>query len=104
MSKLTAVQVRNAKPKEKPYKLSDGHGMHLHVSKSGKRTWRYRFRINDAESIYVLGEYPQMSLNEARLARMEARELVKVGKNPVQVRKEKRAARLAAVEASLASF
>lgn len=35
MSKLTAVQVRNAKPKVKPYKLSDGHSLYFHVAKSG---------------------------------------------------------------------
>lgn len=32
-SKLTAAQVRNAKPKEKSYKLSDGHEMHLYIEK-----------------------------------------------------------------------
>jgi len=36
---LTAIQVRNAKPKEKPYKLVDGKGLFLHVATSGKKTW-----------------------------------------------------------------
>ncbi len=47
MAKLTAVQVRNAKVTGKAYKLTDGYGLHLHVSKSGRKTWRYRFRIAD---------------------------------------------------------
>ncbi|NOQ67140.1 MAG: integrase, partial [Desulfobacterales bacterium] len=50
MSKLSAVGVRNAKPKNKPYKLSDGNGLYLHIAISGKRTWRYRFKIAGKES------------------------------------------------------
>ena len=37
MAKLSAVQVRNAKPQSKPYKLTDGHGLFLHVATSGKK-------------------------------------------------------------------
>ncbi len=88
MSKLTAVQVRNAKKKSRPYKLSDGHGMHLYVAKSGLLTWRYRFRIAGKESTFTLGEYPLMTLEHARMARMEAREMVREGKNPAIVRRQ----------------
>jgi hypothetical protein len=82
MSKLTALQVRNAKAREKPYKLSDGYGLFLHISKSGRKTWRYRYKIDGSESTYVLGEYPQMNLSDARAARIQARELVKELKSP----------------------
>lgn len=92
MSKLTAVQVRNAKPKEKPYKLTDGHGLHLHISELGRKTWRYRFRLDGKESTFVIGEYPRMSLSDARAARVKARELVKEGENPVETRKEEKLA------------
>ncbi len=88
MLKLTALQVRNAKPEGKPYKLTDGNGLHLHVSQKGKKTWRYRYRIDGKESIFVLGEFPVMSLMEARSARRDARELVKQGINPSQARKQ----------------
>ncbi|CAK8722982.1 MAG: protein of unknown function (DUF4102) [Candidatus Electronema aureum] len=85
MSKLTAVQIRQAKPKEKPYKLPDGQGLYFHVAESGKSTWRYRFRIDGKESTCVLGEYPDMSLEQAR-------EQVKAGKNQSHERqKEKQA-------------
>ncbi|BCO08801.1 integrase [Desulfolithobacter dissulfuricans] len=90
MSKLTAIQVRNAKPKDKGYKLGDGHGMYLHVARSGKKTWRYRYKIAGKESTYVLGEYPLMNLKQARKAREKARELVKAGLNPAEERKKKR--------------
>ncbi len=85
MSKLTAVQIRQDKPQDKPYKLPDGQGLYFHVAESGKSTWRYRFRIDGKESTCVLGEYPDMSLEQAR-------EQVKAGKNPSHERqKEKQA-------------
>ncbi len=90
MPKLKAVQVRNSKPKDRPYKLADGHGMHLHVAKSGLKTWRYRYKISGKETTYTLGEYPLMGLEQARLARMEAREMVRAGISPAQKRREER--------------
>lgn len=100
MSKLSAVAVRNAKPKEKPYKLSDGKGLYLHIATSGKRTWRYRFKLSGKESTVVLGEYPAMSLEESRIERSEAREMVKAGKNPAKIRKEKKQAEIDKAEAT----
>ena len=50
MAKLTAIQIRKAKPQDKPYKLPDGQGLNFHVAVSGKRTWRYRFKLNKKES------------------------------------------------------
>jgi hypothetical protein len=86
MSKLTAVQIRQAKP----YKLPDGQGLYFHVAKSGKSTWRCRVRVDGKESICVLGKYPDMSLEQARKARAEARELVKAGKNPSHERQKEK--------------
>jgi len=101
MSKLTAVQVRNTKPAEKPYKLTDGHGMQLYVSPTGQKSWRYRYRVNGKESTFTLGEYPHMSLEKARAARMEARQLVKEGKNPAELRRLEKAAAIEEKEAEL---
>ncbi len=92
MTKLTEIQVRTAKPQGKPYKLSDGQGLNFHVAVSGRKTWRYRFRLDKKESIYVLGEYPDMSLEQARKTRAEAREQVKAGINPAHERREKKLA------------
>ena len=92
MAKLSAVQIRNAKPQSNPYKLSDGHGLYFHVSTSGKKTWRYRFKIAGRESTFTLGEYPKMTLQLARLARADARELVKEGRNPADCRRDSKQA------------
>ena len=87
---LTAIQVRNAKPKDKPYKLNDGRGLFLHIAKSGKKTWRYRFELSGTESTFVLGEYPVWSLEAARAERAVLRELVKSGVNPADVRRKEK--------------
>ena len=100
MAKLTAVKVKNAKPKNKPYKLTDGHGMYLHVATSGKKTWRYRYKIAGTESTFVLGEYPQMNLEKARKERIEAREKVKEGINPAQERRAVKQEAIAQVKAA----
>jgi len=92
MAKLTAIQVRNTKPKNKPYKLSDGYGLYFHVAKSGKRTWRYRYKIAGTESTFTLGEYPKMTLEQARKARVKAREFVTEGINPAHEQQERKQA------------
>jgi hypothetical protein len=90
MAKLSAVQVRNAKPQSKPYKLTDGHGLFLHVATSGKKTWRYRYRIADTELTFVIAEYSQMSLKNARKERLAIMEMVKAGVNPAKQRRKAR--------------
>ncbi len=90
MAKLTALEVRNAKVIDKPYKLPDGHGLYLHVVTSGNKTWRYRFRVDNKESTFTLGSYPQMSLEQARAGRAKAREHVKAGINPARERRKKK--------------
>ncbi|MDD2468912.1 MAG: integrase arm-type DNA-binding domain-containing protein [Desulfobulbus sp.] len=88
---LTAIQVRNAKPKEKAYKLTDGKGLFLHIATSGKKTWRYRYELPPGkESTFVIGEYPVLSLEAARAERVALREIVKAGENPAAARKQKR--------------
>ena len=89
---LTDIEVRNAKPKEKPYKLTDGKGLHLHVATSGKKTWRYRFTLAGTESIFVLGEYPALSLEAARVQLATVREKVKAGINPAGERRQEKQA------------
>ena len=97
---LTAIQVRSAKAKEKPYKLTDGKGLFLHVATSGKKTWRYRFELPPGtESGIVIGEYPVMSLETARTERAAARELVKAGINPADARRQEKQAAMEAREA-----
>lgn len=89
---LTVLEVKSAKPKDRPYKLTDARGLFLYVAPSGTKTWRYRFSISGTESTFVLGEYPVLSLESARLKLAEARELVKSGINPGEERRRQKQA------------
>jgi hypothetical protein len=72
---LTDIQARSAKPKSKPYKLSDGNGMHWLVSETGKY-WRMNYRFRGKQKTLALGIYPETTLADARQKRIEARKLL----------------------------
>ena len=55
---LTDTRIRNAKPKPKPYKLSDGGGMYLLVTPDGARYWRMDYRFAGKRRTLALGVYP----------------------------------------------
>lgn len=84
---LTDTQLRNAKPKDKPYRLADSNGLYLEVRPNGSRLWRYRYKINGKENLYAVGDYPAMGLAEARAEREAARKLVKEGIHPSHQRR-----------------
>lgn len=79
---LTSAECRNAKPREKAYKLSDARGLYLYVSTTGHRSWRWKFRIDGKEKRLVLGTFPEMSLADARAAREDAAREKRGGKDP----------------------
>lgn len=88
---LTDVQIRQAKPGEKPRKLSDERGLFIEIRPTGAKLWRYRYKIDGKENVFALGEYPEMGLAEARAERDKARALVKQGRHPAHVRRTERA-------------
>ena len=87
---LTDARIRATKPAAKPVKLTDGGGLYLEVRPSGKKLWRYRYRIVDKENLFAIGEYPEISLAEARAEHDKARALVKQGLHPSHSRKAER--------------
>ena len=89
-TRLTDTRIRNAKRADKAYKLTDGAGLHLAVQPTGTKCWRYRYRIDGRENLFALGEYPEVSLQQARVQRDVARELVKRGIHPAAHRKAQR--------------
>lgn len=70
---LTDTAIRNAKPKDKPYKVADAQGLYLLVNPTGSKLWRIKYRIEGAERKLALGAYPEITLAEARAARDAAR-------------------------------
>lgn len=88
---LTDIQPRNAKPKEKPYKLSDGGGLYLLINTDGAKYWRMDYRYAGTRKTLAFGRYPQTSLAQAREKRAAARKLLDDGTDPSLTRRiEKR--------------
>lgn len=98
---LTDIGIKNAKPKEKDYKLTDGDGLYLMVTTGGGKRWRFKYRFDGKEKLLALGTYPDISLSEARNRRHEARNLVANGVDPSV---EKKAAKDAKAELQANSF
>lgn len=87
---LTDVKVRAAKPQSRPYKLSDGRGLHLLVHPSGGRYWQVRYRFAGKEKTASLGSYPELSLAEARDKCDEVRKKVRDGLDPTFEKKREK--------------
>lgn len=68
---LSDTQIRNTKPKEKPYKLADFDGLHLLINPTGSRLWRLKYRFGGKEKLLSLGAYPSVSMADARRRRDE---------------------------------
>lgn len=95
---LTDTKIRNAKPRERSYKLFDGGGLYLEVMTDGRKLWRFKYvRPSGSESRLGFGVYPSVSLAQARTQRETARGIVADGRDPGAVKQEeRRAARIAA--------
>jgi integrase len=91
---LSTVAIKKAKPKKKPYKLSDFGGLYLLIKPNGSKLWRWKYRIDRKENVYSIGEYPAVSLSDARVERDNARMLVKQGINPAHNRQSQKAAQV----------
>ncbi len=98
---LSAIEVRSAKPKDKPYKLTDEKGMYLEVRPNGARYWRLDYRYAGKRKTLALGVYPDISLAQAREARDEARKQLAQNIDPSAAKQE---AKMAQKMAAAASF
>ena len=86
-SKLTDIQIKNAKPKDKPYKLSDGGGLYVLIGINGSKYWRMKYRYRGKEKALSLGVYPVVTLATARDLTNAARKDIDEGKDPVREKK-----------------
>lgn len=93
---LNSTQIKNAKPRNKPYKLADGQGLVLLVNPSGSMWWRLRYTIDGREQMISLGIYPDVSLAVARSKAHEARTSLEKGDDPSKERKSEKLQRAVA--------
>jgi integrase len=93
IKQLSDAKVRTAKPQESEYKLFDGGGLYLLVTPSGGRLWYLKYRFEGKEKKLAIGPYPEISLEDARLKKAEARKQIVVGIDPGAVRKAQKQAK-----------
>ena len=87
MSKLTATEVKQAKPGDKTRKLTDGGGLYLQIHPSGAKYWRHDYRYAGKRKTLALGVYPEVSLKRAREKHQEAKTKLRDGIDPGEQRK-----------------
>jgi len=88
MPPLTDTKIKNAKPKDKDYKIYDERGLYLQIAKSGGKLWRFRYTLDSKEKLLALGSYPEISLKAAREKADEARQLVANHKDPMTAKRQ----------------
>lgn len=79
---LSDTAIRNAKPRDKRYKIYDSGGLFMIITPSGGKWWRFRYYFEGKEKLLALGVYPYIGLKDARERREEARTLVAKGIDP----------------------
>src|SRR5579864_1403755 len=85
---LSDAKARNAKPKPKPYKITDGEGLFLLIKPSGGKYWRLKYFFGGKEKLLALGVYPEVNLADARERRAQARKTIAAGRDPGEAKKE----------------
>lgn len=98
---LSDVRIKNSKPAEKPYRISDSGGLYIQVQVTGTKAWRLKYRFAGKEKVLSLGVYPLVSLREAREQALAARKLLGQGADPST---EKKAAKTRLIESHENTF
>src|SRR4051794_22890147 len=93
---LSQLQIANAKPKEKPYMVPDGHGLHLYVPAIRQQTLAPALPVAGKANMLSLGALPETSLAEARKKRDAIRAQIAAGTDPSLKRKTEKVEKLAA--------
>ncbi|UOO87843.1 integrase arm-type DNA-binding domain-containing protein [Vitreoscilla massiliensis] len=94
---LNDRQIKNAKPSEKQYKLSDGHSLYVLIKPNGGKYWRFDYTIDGKRKTLSIGTYPTISLAEARQAAEDARRLVANGQSPSEAKQQEKQIKQAAM-------
>ena len=79
---ITELQVKSAKPKDKPYMIRDDRGLYLRVDPTGRKYWILRTWTAGKERKTSLGPYPDLGLKDARIRRDEIQAARARGEDP----------------------
>lgn len=74
---LSDTKIKSLKPKEKMYRVLDAERLYIEVRPSGKKIWRFKYTLNGKEGTVSFGEYPIVTLADARKKKDETKALLK---------------------------
>ncbi len=94
LNRLKDREIKNARPREKEYRLSDGGGLYLVVTTSGGKLWRWSYEFNGKEKLLSYGPYPFVTLAQARELHAAARALKSSGTDPAADKQARKRAEL----------
>ncbi|CAP00411.1 putative prophage integrase [Acinetobacter baumannii SDF] len=97
---LSDSKIKTLKPTEKMYRILDAERLYIEVRPSGKKIWRFKYTLNGKEGTISFGEYPSVSLADARKRKEAAKALLAKGINPVEDRNQKEEEKRAATNNS----
>jgi hypothetical protein len=87
---LSDLLIRQSKAQNKPYILKDERGLSLYVASNGKKIWYFRYRLYGKQTRFPLGNFPTISLKEARTMRDEALVTLARGIDPLAARRQEK--------------
>ncbi|CAM3324379.1 tyrosine-type recombinase/integrase [Helicobacter labetoulli] len=98
---MTETEIKKAKPKEKDYFLNDRDGLRLRVSPAGSKTFQMRYSFGDKRKLITIGQYPSVSLEQAREKVIGYKKLILAEADPQENKKLDKAAKIKMKEGQL---
>jgi len=95
---LNHIQITNAKPKDKAYKVADSDGLYLVVQTNGTKLWRMNYRHLGRQKTLYFGAWPEVGIAMARQRRDKAREQIAAGLDPAAEKRVENLARKVAAD------
>ena len=96
-ARLTDIQIKNTKPKEKPFRVAAGRGLFLLVKPDGSKYWVMRYQFEGKENNLSFGRYPEVSLTNAEKQATSTHGLLADGINPSENKKAAKASKIGAL-------
>ena len=93
---LNDTLIRGLKAEARARKYFDGGGLFLFIPTNGSKLWRMAYRFEGKSKLLSFGDYPTLSLKDARERREAAKKLLAQGIDPSEHKREERKARLTA--------
>ena len=86
-ARLTDIQIKNTKPKDKPFRVAAGRGLFLLIKPDASKHWVFRNQFEGKENNLSFGRYPEVSLANAEKKATNTHELLAGGINPSEHKK-----------------